>query len=1198
MNGKAPSEEARSRRPPGRPGEPTSIARRQNHPQPAQKKAPVDSGGGKQAAHADDQLIVRKNPGLLHQPKCVESQPLQPPKLDVPKQIWLESNFLVTLIKRASQHPHAQFYCRLCNYYCMSFNHCEQHAQEQKHSNNMKAEAKLTTIAHLPIPVESHFEALTALLSETYHKEGLTEADIQNRSIFASQINNLISENLPGCGVQMYGSSLTGIALKKADLNLDFIVAKELLAPDMLQQALQVLSASDLTKEVESDFNNDIPSILFKNKSGSLNCVLSLNHHDATNTCKLVAMYTKIDPRVKPLGSCFRLWTKLCKIDDTQMAMLPSYSYSLLLVYFLQQLQSPVLPVIKDIQDGIPDWKSKNDMSLGELWYRMFKFYAIEFPETKNCVCIRAKELVTKSDKHWNSRKIAIEDPYLSKRNVSRYLVSTTYDYIMTCFLDAYQYFAVPQTDVGPLLGTIKLPLERFMHIPEMQLNMVRAEQGAIDMMDRDVKHFYASNESKKVYSVEELEKGLDKMGIKEELRYGFYASKIVSPRVAQAMCLRLRKEVYRFSFDPKRFAQDVPVVCNICLMEGHTRNDCPDTFLPPLQDLPPMSTKFLRELDTICKQEMLNWLPSDEEVMERQSFVKSLQEHLKQKFPFVQLELFGSSCNGFGFKQSDLDINLTFTNNATGEGNTDIGFFDELSNELKTYEHIQNMLTITTAKVPIIKFTYPRIRVECDISLYNSLAERNTKMLQLYTQIDPRVKILGYTLKRFAKLCDICDASRGSLSSYAYILMAIYFLQQCEPPVIPVLQELYKGDTAPEVLIDGWNTWFFDDLDSLHEVWPAYGQNTTSVGELWYELLKFYTEEFDYNEHVISIRQKKKLLRFRKLWTNKCIAIEDPFDLSHNLGSGLSRKMNNFIIKAFRKGRMHFGTPVTKQDIYTAYRSVGDYLFDPRYLTEGQVPNDRGCRICKKIGHLARNCPRQPPAPQPRSKSHKSNKQQQQPRREVTENRNIPERTNFQAPRRENTESQSTPDRSHALRAPAGQRMGPPPLMQPFGKTGNTVVQPFQQVNGGLGTPSPPLPPSPTKGLPGPSNANSSPAFDNFMRLMQQRGAPSLMQVPPGFAPQRPPQPPQPHFFHPQAGQMGSGGGGGGGPPANQHAFPNGMPPNPFPPQFFSGAPVAHQMNWHPSAGMQGGQQPNNVMFPHGPPRVMGPPQAMPPQQ
>lgn len=44
---------------------------------------------------------------------------------------------------------------------------------------------------------------------------------------------------------------------------------------------------------------------------------------------------------------------------------------------------------------------------------------------------------------------------------------------------------------------------------------------------------------------------------------------------------------------------------------------------------------------------------------------------------------------------------------------------------------------------------------------------------------------------------CDIGDASRGSLSSYAYILMVLYFLQQRQPPVIPVLQEV---PTVPTV--------------------------------------------------------------------------------------------------------------------------------------------------------------------------------------------------------------------------------------------------------------------------------------------------------------------------------------------------------------------------------------------------------------
>ena len=38
-----------------------------------------------------------------------------------------------------------------------------------------------------------------------------------------------------------------------------------------------------------------------------------------------------------------------------------------------------------------------------------------------------------------------------------------------------------------------------------------------------------------------------------------------------------------------------------------------------------------------------------------------ALDKHLKQFWPDAELALFGSSANGFSFRQSDLDISLTF---------------------------------------------------------------------------------------------------------------------------------------------------------------------------------------------------------------------------------------------------------------------------------------------------------------------------------------------------------------------------------------------------------------------------------------------------------------------------------------------------------------------------------------------------------
>ena len=113
-------------------------------------------------------------------------------------------------------------------------------------------------------------------------------------------------------------------------------------------------------------------------------------------------------------------------------------------------------------------------------------------------------------------------------------------------------------------------------------------------------------------------------------------------------------------------------------------------------------------------------------------------------------------------------------------------------------------------------------------------------------------------------------------------------------------MQELYPGcnpnlyeedHRKPIKMIDGWNAWFYDDLKNLRQVWPGYGENKQSVGTLWLGFLDYYARCFDDKNEVVCIRQARPLSKFEKMWNNPCIAIEDPFDLNHNLGAGISRK-------------------------------------------------------------------------------------------------------------------------------------------------------------------------------------------------------------------------------------------------------------------------------------------------------------------
>ena len=296
------------------------------------------------------------------------------------------------------------------------------------------------------------------------------------------------------------------------------------------------------------------------------------------------------------------------------------------------------------------------------------------------------------------------------------------------------------------------------------------------------------------------------------------------------------------------------------------------------MSSLPPLTPFHLSQLDAVLCSIPDECAPLHQETQIRTNILVELQSFVREVYPDSRLQLFGSSVNGFGFRNSDMDICMTLGGRKDQEGLTDAevrSIIENIARKFRTHRDLTSVFAITTAKVPIVKFTYVYpdrgrgmaiTRVDGDISLYNTLALHNTGMLNFYARIDGRVKIIGYVMKVFAKLCDIGDASRGSLSSYAYIILALHFLQQRQPPVIPVLQEidhLDKEGKPKKNMVDGWNAWYFDgDKERLKELWPGWGQNTETVGELWIGLLRYYTEEFPVKDRVVTIKQAAPLSR------------------------------------------------------------------------------------------------------------------------------------------------------------------------------------------------------------------------------------------------------------------------------------------------------------------------------------------------
>uniref|UniRef100_A0AAR2J7R4 CCHC-type domain-containing protein n=1 Tax=Pygocentrus nattereri TaxID=42514 RepID=A0AAR2J7R4_PYGNA len=649
--------------------------------------------------------------------------------------------------------------------------------------------------------------------------------------------------------------------------------------------SVSLLSAAEFS-EVESDFHAKVPVVFCRDAASGLPCKVSAGNDVACLTTNHLAALARLEPRLVPLVLAFRYWAK------THLVL-----------------------------------EKSEDVSLGQLWLELLRFYTLDFALEDFIISIRLKELLPRDAKNWPRRRLAIEDPFALKRNVARSLNSQmVFEYIQDCFRMAYRYFACPQSRNG-------LQAKRAKH---------REEDNNEDEEEEEEED-EAGDEEQCVSS------GLARLLVTDGTQDGDASQQPSSPSPSPQNGLlldsedeeqeeegqkasendRIAPEDLHYVFDRMIFTGGKPptVVCSICKRDGHLKDDCPEDFKKmELAPLPSMTERFREILDNLCRLCFYELSPTIGEQQKREQILASLERFIRKEYnDKAQLCLFGSSKNGFGFRDSDLDICMTLEGHDTAEKLNCKEIIEGLAKVLKKHTGLRNILPITTAKVPIVKFEHKQSGLEGDISLYNTLR------------------------------CDIGDASRGSLSSYAYILMVLYFLQQREPPVIPVLQEIYDGNSMPQRMVDGWNAFFFDDMDELRRRLPEFQQNRETVGELWLGLLRFYTEEFDFKEHVISIRQRKRLTTFEKQWTSKCIAIEDPFDLNHNLGAGVSRKMTNFIMKAFINGRKLFGTPFYPQPGMEA-----EYFFDSKVLTDGELaPNDRCCRICGKIGHYMKDCPK-----------------------------------------------------------------------------------------------------------------------------------------------------------------------------------------------------------------------------------------------
>lgn len=332
---------------------------------------------------------------------------------------------------------------------------------------------------------------------------------------------------------------------------------------------------------------------------------------------------------------------------------------------------------------------------------------------------------------------------------------------------------------------------------------------------------------------------------------------------------------------------------------------------------------------------------------------VRKLTNVIREKTNLdIELELFGSSVNMLGTSNSDLDICMTLRNDPTGKDVNCKAILKRVLNSVlwKNQDiRTQPITPILRTRVPILKFNYEGYAV--DLSMYNQCAVHNSKLLRSYALIDKRFPQLFYLVKQYARSCGIACAATGSLSSYAWALMVIHFLQQLDPPILPVLQEKQEEHI---IEVDGCNVWFDESFDPSSMI-----RNQDCLTSLFRQFLQYY-EYFDFGNYVISIRTSSLMTKSEKNWKACLMAIEDPFELNYNLGRRLRKQMASYIIRSFSEAYDHIGD-IQMRCLHGRPRLSGTdnfrMFFDGRAIM-GCDPPIRKCGYCHEAGHRVKNCP------------------------------------------------------------------------------------------------------------------------------------------------------------------------------------------------------------------------------------------------
>lgn len=447
---------------------------------------------------------------------------------------------------------------------------------------------------------------------------------------------------------------------------------------------------------------------------------------------------------------------------------------------------------------------------------------------------------------------------------------------------------------------------------------------------------------------------GLEHLVIKKNARKEKYHSFTSGNSHYQQIRLNTRKqsclEKYLFPIDKRNFSCLHPQINHLV---GNT-NLGVNYIRQNLSYCPTIEHQIVR-LSTLVQQ--------DREDFERRHAITSklLDCIYKHHGTVYEGLMFGSTINGLGFKNSDVDLRLRPLRKITDKQYEPVVIDRQFAELILRDIAFQTCKCCTvdgnfvpSVRCPLAKLVFYKtpfselrerpLRMHCqegimyDISLSSeSLGSFNSTFLRFLCQLEPKFHILAMTLRYWAKSQDL--VSSGLMSSYALINMLILFCQVTEKPLLPSVDKMrevqlniedeQRANEQQDIKNVEKKGILFVDWQCKLCMDPSKYERSANDEPLSVLLLKFFEMfvNYPYTSQILSIRQGRliSIKEFKeseifddRYTINDFVNMQDPFDLRHNLSAGWNSSVyfHSFYYKLYKTYKILYKELVERFDM------------------------------------------------------------------------------------------------------------------------------------------------------------------------------------------------------------------------------------------------------------------------------------------